>query len=346
MPAKLLHYSGLVTKTRSMSGSLLTKKELEQLSELPTVNEAIQYLRGTKGYGAIFQGREEISHRGQAEAVITDSLYRDFERLYRFADASQRKPFQYIFFRYEVDLLKNCLKYFFHEQHQEKELFMDDFFERHTSFSLEGLKKAGTLKEFEQSLLGTKYERIFLKLHSGGAEGYVDYAMALDIYYYTTVYRDIRRSKRSGMQKLLLEVYGTQIDWLNLMWIYRSIRFYNQSQAEIFASLIPAAFRLQKKELRRMTGASDLSEFLKLFAQTSYFTGKDALIKMEDEISYRKVVEGTYCRMSRKYPMSMAPVLKYLYEKEQEIDRLTSIIEGIRYQVPPREIRDIILLTI
>ena len=346
MPGNLLHYSGLVTKTRSMSGSLLTQKELEQLTELATVNEAIQYLRGTRAYGPVFTGREEVWHRGQAEAVIADSLYQAFERLYRFADAEQRKPIQYIFFRYEADQLKICLKYFFHQQMKEKEMFTDPFFERHTQFSLERLKKAGSIKEFEQELMGTRYERVFARLHSDGAEGYVDYAAALDIYYYTTVYRDIRRMKRSDMRKLLLDLYGTQIDWQNLMWIYRSKRFYSQSQAELFASLIPAAFRLRKEELRRMTGAAGVQEFLKLLAQTAYFHGKDAKMKLEDEISYRQIVADTYRRVSRSYPMSIAPVLTYLYEKEQEIDRLTSIIEGIRYQVPPREIRDIILLTV
>lgn len=344
MPGNLLHYSGLVTKTRSMSGSLLTEKELEQLTELATVNEAIRYLRGTRGYGIIFRGREEVWHRGQAEAVITDSLYRDFERLYRFADAAQRRPFQYIFSRYEIDQLKICLKYFFHEHMEEKEMFVDSFFERHTRFSLERLKKAGSLKEFIQELAGTRYERLFAKLQGGGAKGYVDYAMALDIDYYITVYRDIRRMKPSGMRRLLLDIYGTQIDWQNLMWIYRSKRFYSQSQAELYASLIPATFRLRKEELRRMTGAVDVQAFLGLLAKTAYFTGKDALMKMEDEISYRRIVEDTYRRVSRSHPMSIAPVLTYLYEKEQEIDRLTSIIEGIRYQVPPREIRDIILL--
>lgn len=93
-----------------------------------------------------------------------------------------------------------------------------------------------------------------------------------------------------------------------------------------------------------MTGTADVQAFLGILAKTAYFTGKDALMKMEDEISYRKIVEDTYRRASRNYPMSIAPVLTYLYEKEQEIDRLTSIIEGIRYQVPPGEIRDIILL--
>ena len=35
---------------------------------------------------------------------------------------------------------------------------------------------------------------------------------------------------------------------------------------------------------------------------------------------------------------------KYLEEKEKEIDRLTTILEGVRYQIPAREIREMILI--
>ena len=94
-----------------------------------------------------------------------------------------------------------------------------------------------------------------------------------------------------------------------------------------------------------MVGAVDLTEMNKILVNTSYFKGKEAFVKMEDEISYRSIMKQVYQRVSRKYPVSMAPVLKYLHEKELEIERLTTIIEGIRYQVPPKDIRDIVLIT-
>ena len=57
-----------------------------------------------------------------------------------------------------------------------------------------------------------------------------------------------------------------------------------------------------------------------------------------------KIKAKTYDRLCRKYPYSIAPVLKYLEEKEIEIDRLTTILEGVRYQIPAREIREMILI--
>ncbi len=340
-----MRYSGLITKTRAMSGHLLPAEAIRQLTELGTVGEVINYLKGTEGYGSVFGGQEDGWHRGQAEAVIINSLYQDFEKLYRFSDAKQRLAFQYVFFRYETDVLKQLLKTIFTGLKQRKELYVDPFFYRHARFPVEQVKKATSLAEFEQALAGTPYEKVFFKLQHFEHAGYGDYATELETYYYTQVYKDIGRMGSGTLKEILKCIYGTQIDWLNLMWIYRSRRYYNQTRAELFALLIPFRYRIRKEELDGMLDAPGLPELNRILEQTAYFKGREAFVKMEDEISYQQVVEAMYRRVSQKYPMSMAPVLRYLFLKEQEMERLTTIIEGIRYQIPPKEIQDYILIT-
>ena len=88
----------------------------------------------------------------------------------------------------------------------------------------------------------------------------------------------------------------------------------------------------------------DREELNQVLEQTAYFKGKDAYLKMEDEISYGQVLDKTYRLLVREHPMSMAPVLQYLHERKLETERITSVIEGIRYQVPPKDIRAYILL--
>jgi len=76
--------------------------------------------------------------------------------------------------------------------------------------------------------------------------------------------------------------------------------------------------------------------------QTAYFRGKQAVLEPEDELTWERVMIRTYEKICKKHPMSVAPVLRYLYEKEHEIDLLTTALEGIRYRIPPYEIRDLI----
>ncbi|MCI8280576.1 MAG: V-type ATPase subunit [Lachnospiraceae bacterium] len=343
---KLVHYSGLITKTRAMSGKLLEQKQLHELTELATVGEAVNFLKGTTGYEEVFQGHEGIWHRGQAEAVIRNSLYQDFEKLYRFSNKEQRLAFRYVFFRYEADLLKRLVKHLFRGERQELEKYSDVFFKEHAGFPIEQARRAKDMGELEQCLAGTKYETLFMQLRNHERGRYADYAMGLDLFYYDTVFREIRRMKPSDMKSVLLQIYGTRIDWLNIMWVYRSKRFYDQTPQEITAWMIPHSYLLKKKERELLANAADLEELNRILEHTGYFKGKDAFVRMEDEISYRKVIEDTYARVTRKYPVSMAPVMKYIHEKEMEIGRLTTIIEGIRYQVAPRDIKDFILITI
>ncbi len=344
MPGKLMRYSGLITKTRAMSSSLLTEEDLKELTELATVSEVIDYLKGTGSYGPIYRGREGIWHRGQAEEIINRSLITDFEKIYRFADAGQRQTLSNVFFRYEVNRLKECLKGLFQNEGEGSGIAVDPFWQKHMRCDVDRLNRVESLAELEQALAGTPYHRIFQKLQGAGKKEYADYAMGLDIFYYSSVYKEVKRRKNSDTKKILLEIYGTHIDWLNILWIYRYRRFYDQTPAELVGILIPHTYRLKKEELMGMITAADLAERNRILAGTAYFKGKDAFVRMADEISYQEVIGTMYQRVSKKYRVSMAPVLRYLYEKEQEIGRLTTIIEGIRYQLPPKDLRELILV--
>lgn len=165
----------------------------------------------------------------------------------------------------------------------------------------------------------------------------------LDISYFTEVWKRIGTFRQQRMKRILQEVFGTQIDWLNIMWMYRAKRFFGQGEAEIYAMLIPVHYKLKKTEIQRLVEAQKIEEFLEVVRNTSYFKGKEALVQLQDEVSYHQVMQKMYKRLCKKYPASLAPVFSYLYHKEQEIQKLTMALEGIRYQVPEQDIRALIL---
>lgn len=164
--------------------------------------------------------------------------------------------------------------------------------------------------------------------------------------YFPDIWKQIGTFKSRRMQLVLREIYGTQIDWLNILCMYRAKRFFEQGTAELYRMLIPVHYKLKKSEIQQMAEAEQMSDFVRILGSTGYFKGKEALIKMQDEISYHQVMRKMYHRVCRKYPASMAPVFRYLYQKEQEIEHLTTVLEGIRYQVPAKDIRELILNTI
>lgn len=344
MSGGLLQYSGLVTKTKAMHGRLLDREAYAQICEYETVEEFIAFLRESKSYAPIFASHEEISHRGQVEAVIADSLYTDYMRLYQFANGEQRKALAITFFRYEVDVLKTCLEYALKGGGDYNLGYLKLIFDNHACYDTGMAVQAKSLTELMTAVAGTEYEKLFLRLSGNHDMNYADYAFQLDVYYYKNAWRMIGKLADGNMKKVMRQILGTEIDWLNIMWMYRSKRFFYMKAADICANIIPITYRLKKPEYTRMLECESVEEFTELLAQTAYFTEKDAVAKPGDEVTAQRIMEKIYEQVCRKYPMSVAPVLKYLYDKEKEMDALTTILEGIRYQLPAREIRELTLV--
>lgn len=166
----------------------------------------------------------------------------------------------------------------------------------------------------------------------------------IDASYFVRVWNEIEEFSGKQMRRVLREVFGTQIDWLNIMWCYRAKQFFHQKTQDLEGMLIPVHYRLTRREFQQLTEAQDTEEFCRILENTAYFKGREALIKLQDEVSYRRVMENMYQRLCKKYPNSMAPVFYYFYKKEQEIQYLTTALEGIRYQLPAKDIRELILL--
>lgn len=343
MASGLLAYSGLVTKTKAMHGGLLSEEELIRLSEYETVEEIITFLREYGSYAPIYQSHEEIAHRAQVEAVIDDSLYSDYGKLYRFANGQQRRGLEIIFLRYEINVLKNCLKSVCQGEGEKNLSYLNLFFAEHAGFDTEAVTEAKNMTELLQALSGTGYEAFFRRLQEHPDMTYADYAIQLDILYYRLAWKRKDKLKERGMREIYTKVLGTEIDWQNIMWMYRSKRFYGRKTADIYADMIPIRYRLKKAEQKELLETENLEEFVQILGRCAYFTERDAVVKLGDEITFRRIMDQTYRKVCQKYPMSLASILMYLYEKENEIDVLTTILEGVRYRIPARDIQELVL---
>ncbi len=345
MSSGLFEYSGLVTKTRAMHGALLSQQTIVGLSECEKVEDILSFLREYGSYAPIYQSHEEIAHRAQVEAAIDDSLYSDYGKLYRFAGGEQRKGLEILFLRYEMNILKRCIEEMGKQDGEKSFACLNLFFRQHAGFDVEAVTGAKNWSEFLAALSRTRYEEFFKWLFENGAMTRTDYLIQLDIFYYKLAWKQKEKLKDAKMRAIYTQILGTEIDWQNIMWIYRSKRFYNRKQTDIYADMIPISHRLKKSELKALLESETMEGFLEILGKTAYFTGKDAAVSIGDEITFSRVMENIYQKMCRKYPMSIAPVLKYLYDKEHEIDMLTTILEGVRYRIPAREIQELVLAT-
>lgn len=106
-----LTYGGIITKTKAMSSHLVSRIDYEHIAQLESTAEFINFLRKKPSYNLIFKDVNETTiHRGQIEELIKLSLLMDYSRIYTFATREQRQFLHIFFFRYEVNILKDCLE--------------------------------------------------------------------------------------------------------------------------------------------------------------------------------------------------------------------------------------------
>ena len=171
-----------------------------------------------------------------------------------------------------------------------------------------------------------------------------DMSSAVDVSYFVQIWKDAGDFSDKKMRHILREIFGTQIDWLNIIWIYRARHFFHQKPESVREIIIPVYYKLRKEEMEQLFSAEYTEEFQHILGNTVYYRGKEALVRIEDEISYHHVMGKMYRQVCRRNPFSMAPVFYYFYLKDLEISHLTTALEGIRYQLPSKDIRDMILI--
>lgn len=335
----LLAYSGIVTKTKAMGKGLITPEEYEKISNLPTVADFIVFLKNQPAYKDLFANCDEHAlHRNQIEHILTNALYMDYSKLFRFANDKQRTSLSFIFFRYEINILKSCLQQVFDESSTYDLATFETFFSKHSDLSLKQLSESQTLEAFINGLKGTEYYNLFQKIaQTETMNTLYDYETQLDIYYYTKVWK-LGRTMLKGKEKIAFrDTIGKQIDNLNMLWIYRSKKYYNVEASKIYSSIIPIRYKLSNQDLMKMVESNTIEEFIAICKASPYTPKGLDQNQYSIESIYQKILYKAYNDNRHRNPVSMSTLFYYLHLKELEIDRLTTALECIRYSLNPSE---------
>lgn len=340
----LLSYSGLSTKIRAMQSKLMSEKQYQEIAQLDSVIQIVAYLKKQPGFSDLWADLDENSlHRGDVEKLLTHTIHQNFAKLYRFANPEQRRFMALYFKRYELSVLKDCLRKVFDEGKAQLDLSLfQDFFDRHSKMNLEKLTSSSTVEELVNNLQGSEYYHPLKKLGTDYQPRIFDYGMALDQYYFANIWSVKEKLfKRRDLEEIT-KAYGNKFDMLNLQWIFRSKKYYHMQPADIYALLIPVHYRLSKNDIASLVEASDEEEFRKILDTTYYKKRFPELAPENLEEIYTLNLKTILETEARKYPHSVIMIYSYLYHKEHEVDRLTTAVECVRYGLSTAEILDYI----
>lgn len=336
----LLSYSGVTTKVRALSGKLMSNDDYRELSLVTSVQEYVNYLKQRKAYESIFsQVDVEALHRGDIEKLLTKGIYRDFSRIYRFSNTKQREYLNLYFIRFEVQVIKSCLRMVFDNSDPELNLdIFQEFFTKHSKLDLSKLTSSNTIDELITNLQGTEFYQPLSKLLTVEHTTLFDYEMQLDLFYFVTIYKSCPKHLKGDDLKLVMNTFGLEIDLLNIQWIYRAKKYLKLANTELYKIIIPINYKLKHNQIVKLVEAESMAVF-KQELNATYYSNKFATIENYSlEEVFEQLQEKLYQLDSRKKPYSVAVIKSYLYNKEKEVQKLTTALECIRYGYSQKEI--------
>ena len=106
---------------------------------------------------------------------------------------------------------------------------------------------------------------------------------------------------------------------------------------DISTLLIPVHYRIHVDQLKDLVEALSVDEFLKLVTRTPICVTPILRHQRPSRRFTKTACTRLYLADRRSNPYSIATVNTYLFLKEEELDKLTTVLECVRYGLPARE---------
>lgn len=213
---------------------------------------------------------------------------------------------------------------------------------------LEMLASAESFEELLEFLKGSEYFDVLSEaLKEYETRGLIAILSALDKHYYTSLWKDVlsKRAQRSVLRAIL----GYEIDALNIKLILR-LKQEGAPPEEIDRYLILPLHELTEAMLRAMITAEDVPSAINMIHRTIY---GQILLKALPQIEAQglsaaeRALDEMHLKICRWLALtqlfSIAPVLSYIYLKENEMRNLRAIIRLKTDKVEPQKIKETIV---
>ncbi len=334
----------VLTRVRAQYGARLREADYLEMASSKSVPEAAAFLRERTAYGTHFARQEGVPTRGWLESQLRRALRERSLTLCALAAKSSENDFlEYVLLKNSVNDLLGFLRCM-SAGHPEKHWFSDGSTGGNPYFSLRGLSKVADREGLIECLRGTFFEKIMFPILQNGSERDIPLMEAVldrSVYEYMIKrFRTFPQQTADALSEILL--LKAELEDVELL--YRAKKYYGLSPSLLRAMLSGFRLRLRETELEQMLEAEDAETVMRIFRDSRYqkpLAGK-RLLTVE---SWSDVLLPDLLKKRIHFSVEPPVVLfAYLNWMELEIRNLIYVIEGVRYRLPPEEIRSLLSL--
>ena len=334
--------SAIIAKIKTKYGKRMTDKDFRAMVKCESVGDVVQYLKSYTHYQVFLDKVSNDIHRGNLEQLIRE---RQFEELLTLCKYNQGDTpvTKYILRSTEISELMKFITLLSIGRPREYLFSLPLYFTQHTDIALEKLSSIHSHKELVSVLERTDYADI-LRQFPPDENGDYDLAAiedALENDNLDQLYTDIGSIKNKKDRNELIKLFDTLSDYQNYSRIIRLKKNYHLSNEEIRKHLLRYG-KLTGKNLDRILSKEEYEEIREELKRTG--VGKKAkTIDADSEMA----VQGSFAMCRRQLYFSTNPeivLLAYRIVSLTELNNLIAVVEGVRYQIEPDKILEILIL--
>ena len=314
----------IAAKLLAKKGRLLNDEQYGELCSLDSVSAIAGYLSKTEGYSKFIKDYQEGIHRDKLEDLIYLSLLDDFESLYSFSKSSVRDFLLLYYLKREIWIIKSAM---YAVANKEESIHLS-LPAHHQNIDINAIENAKSIDELASNLKNTPYYKM---ISEGGSIFEIE--TKLDKYYFDKMFEALYNAdedERAAAEELI----GSEADATNILWIYRAKKYYNMSPERIKQTIINHFYRLKEEQVLILAEAATAEDVVILTEKSHYRN------ILTDKVQETGNGLSTYLlfvnrKVLKKYPYCAVSTLAYIHIKRIEIQNITTIIECVRYGLPP-----------
>ncbi|MDD3832853.1 MAG: V-type ATPase subunit [Oscillospiraceae bacterium] len=336
----------MLGKARAMFGNSLKSKDFINMLNCRSVSEIAGYLKYNTSYASVLSNiNESTIHRGHLEMILGQKQFNDYAALARYDMTVGLKMSDYIIKRAEIGLIISCLRLISAGRAGEFLFSMPMFFSSHTQLDLIKMSQCKSYNQLVEAMEHTVYRDILAKFQpkDNGKILLTEIETALFTHLTQTFFKMIEKHRPSTRDKLR-SLFGVDIDVQNVTRILRLKRFFNAEPEFIRKNFLPFGNSISIKAMESMINAPTADAVMDIFLSTPL--GR-SIPESQRAFTYDLHHRVPYFAARRYMHYSIHPavvMLSYIYIADIELDDIINIIEGVRYQLQPDEIKPMLVL--
>ncbi len=329
----------LETKVKALKGKLLTNRDYINLINCANLSEVIKYLKENTHFSQYLESVYENESRTILEESFNHIVINNSNKILYFVHGSESDFIKLVIQKINLTSFLVIIHALAKKENLREIIQHLAISDQYSEETFESLIDSYSWDDFKKKLRKSIYYRALETYPELTPSNLFDIEKTMERSYYDLVYQYIKNLNNKTNEKLI-ECIRTEIDLNNLMWIYRTKKFYHYNVDQIIPYVYRGGLRVSEKELYRLAEIDDYDELLielKKFKEYNFLF--DHPEENLDLHMNRRKKRFMYYQFKELFFFGdgISSAYAYLQLLDSEISDIISIIEAKRYSLSAEE---------